>query len=113
MANFLIAFPGEAMDIPAHEMDQVGRDAHAVVTAMKEAGVYRFAGGIDEDTAPVTVAADGSVAEGAYPVNARFSGGFCVVCVPIRDEAVEWARRLATACRCAQELWVFMDDPES
>lgn len=113
MTNYLISFPGEAMDVPADEMADVGRDAHAVVAQMKAAGVYRFGGGIDEDIAPVRVAGDGCVTDGAYPVNARLSGGFCVVDVPTRAEAIEWARRVAVACRCEQELWAFMDDPES
>ena len=28
------------------------------------------------------------------------------------DDAVEWARRFAAACRCAQEVRLLMDDPE-
>lgn len=29
------------------------------------------------------------------------------------EDAVEWARKIAVACRCAQELRAFQDDPES
>ncbi len=32
---------------------------------------------------------------------------------PAMDAAVQWAARLATACRCAQELRAFHYDPES
>jgi len=36
-----------------------------------------------------------------------------IIEVPTRAEAVEWARRVAVACRCPQELREFMHDPES
>ena len=75
--------------------------------------MWVFGGGIDEAVAPVRVSADGSVAEGAYPENERLSGGFTVLEVPTREVALEWASRIAVACRCPQELWEFMDDPES
>ena len=42
-------------------MPTVSADAHAVIEEAKAAGVYVFGGGIDEQVAPVLVAADGSV----------------------------------------------------
>jgi hypothetical protein len=33
--------------------------------------------------------------------------------LPTREDAVEWARKIAVACRCAQELREFMYDPAS
>jgi hypothetical protein len=38
-------------------------------------------------------------------------GGFAVVDVPSRQEALEWAAKIAAACRCAQEVWELLDDP--
>ena len=38
-------------------------------------------------------------------------GGFCVVDVPSREEALAWAAKTAVACRCAQEVREFMPDP--
>ena len=35
-----------------------------------------------------------------------------VVDVPSREEALEWAAKIAAACRCAQEIWEFGPDPE-
>ncbi|MGH3401945.1 MAG: hypothetical protein ACRDRJ_05395 [Streptosporangiaceae bacterium] len=35
-----------------------------------------------------------------------------VVDVSSREEALEWAARIAVACRCAQEVREFMPDPE-
>jgi hypothetical protein len=31
--------------------------------------------------------------------------------VPTREEALEWAARIAAACRCAQEVREIMFDP--
>jgi hypothetical protein len=49
------------MDIPAEELGAVGEAAHAVIREAKKAGVYVFGGGINEDVAPLMVAADGTV----------------------------------------------------
>jgi len=40
-------------------------------------------------------------------------GGFAVVDVPSRDEAVEWAAKIAVACRCAQEVRELLPDPSA
>lgn len=71
-----------------------------------------FGGGIDESVEPVLVAGDGSVSAGTYP-GSRLNGGFLVLEVPTREQALEWARKIAVACRCAQELREFGYDPAS
>jgi hypothetical protein len=113
MAKYLITFPSAAMAVPESELAAVGRDAHAAIEEAKAAGVYVFAGGIDEAVPPVLVSADGAVAEGGYPWAPPLNGGFTVLELPSREKAVEWAARLAKACRCNQELRVFGFDPRS
>src|SRR5437868_4303960 len=113
MAKYLISFPSAAMVVPEGEWEAVGRDAHAVIDEAKAAGVYVFGGGIDEGVPPVLVAADGAVAEGGYPWAPPLDGGFTVLELPSRKEAVAWAARIAKACRCDQELRVFGFDPQS
>lgn len=113
MAKYLISFPSAAMAVPAAELEAVGREARAVVEEAKAAGVYVFAGGIDECVAPVLVSPDGQIAEGGYPWAPPLTGGFAVFELPSREEAVAWAARLARACRCAQEVRVFGYDPQS
>lgn len=113
MAKYLISFPSAAMVVPAAEMAAVGRDAHAVIAAAKIAGVCVFSGGIDESVPPVLVSENGEVAEGGYPWAPPLNGGFTVLELTSRDEAVAWAARIAKACRCRQELRVFPFDPES
>ncbi|MYM66042.1 transcription initiation protein [Pseudoduganella sp. FT55W] len=113
MAKYLISFPSAAMVVPDGDWEAVGRDAHAVIDDAKAAGVYVFGGGIDEAVPPVLVSADGSVSEGGYPWAPALDGGFCVLELPSRDDAISWAARIAKACRCAQELRVFQFDPQS
>ena len=113
MAKYLISFPSAAMVVPDGEWDVVVRDSHAVIEEAKAAGVYVFGGGIDETVPPVRVSADGAVAEGGYPWGPALNGGFTVLELPSRAEAIAWAARLATAFRCDQELRVFHFDPAS
>lgn len=112
MTKYLISFPSEAMQVSAEELPAVGDAARAVIQQAKAAGVYVFAGGIHEGVDPVLVAADGGVSPDIYP-GSRLKGGFTVLELPTRADAVAWARRIATACRCAQELREFMYDPAS
>lgn len=113
MAKYLISFPSAALVVPENEMASVTHDSHAVIEQAKAAGVYVFGGGIDESVEPVLVAADGSVAEGGYPWAPPLNGGFTVLELPSREDAINWAARLAKACRCQQELRVFGFDPQS
>ena len=113
MAKYLISFPAAAMVVPDGELGAVGRAAHAAIEEAKAAGVYVFAGGIDDSVPPVRVSADGTVAMGGYPWAPTLDGGFTVLELPSRDEAIAWAARLARACRCDQELRVFGLDSAS
>lgn len=114
MARYLISFPSGAMDhIPEAEMAEVDAAAHAVVQEAKDAGVYLFSGGLDQDVAPVLVAGDGTVSADTYPQTKELNGGFTVVDVPTREAALGWAAKIAVACRCAQEVREFMFDPRA
>lgn len=113
MAKYLISFPSAAMVVPQGELEAVGRDAHDVIEEAKAAGVYVFAGGIDASSPPVLVSADGTFTTGGYPWAPTLDGGFTVLELPTRDEAVAWAARIARACRCEQELRVFGLDAQS
>lgn len=113
MSKYLISFPSAAMVVPDGEWEAVARDAHAVIDAAKAAGVYVFGGGIDEAVPAVLVSSDGTVTDGGYLWAPRLDGGFTVLELPSRAEAVVWAARMARACRCDQELRVFQYDPQS
>jgi len=112
MTKYLISFPSEAMQVSEEELPAVADAAHAVIEEAKLAGFYVFGGGIHEGVEPVLVSADGSVSTGTYP-GSRLNGGFTVLELPTREDAEHWAAKIATACRCAQELREFMYDPAS
>ena len=104
MPRYLISFDAHAMDhIPAEDMPAVSKASHEVVREALDAGVWVFGGGLEHQKATV-VSIDGTVSEGAYP---EAIGGFCVVDVPSREDALTWARKNAVACRCAQEVREF------
>ncbi|TXN30948.1 YciI family protein [Lacisediminihabitans profunda] len=111
MTRYLISFPSAAMDVSEEEISDVARDAHAVIHEARAAGVYIFGGGVNEDVAPVMVAGDGTVTEGTYPQSRELNGGFTIIDVPSREAALEWAAKIAVACRCTQELREFQYDP--
>jgi hypothetical protein len=107
MTRYLISFDAHAMDhIAAEEMPAVAKAAPEVAEAAVNAGVWVFGGGLAHQQASV-VATDGTVSDGPNP---EAIGGLCVVDVPSREEALEWAARTAAACRCAQEVREIMPD---
>jgi len=113
MTRYLISFPSAAMnDIPAEELAAVGDAAHAVVQEAMDAGVWVFGGGLAEDVDPVLVSGDRTITAGTYPQTKELNGGFAVLDTPSQEAALEWAAKLAAACRCAQEIREFMPDPE-
>ena len=112
MTKYLISFPSEAMVLTEEEFPIVSADAHAVIEEAKAAGVYVFGGGIHEQVDPVLVSSDGIVSTEIYP-GSHIKGGFTVLELPTREDTVEWARKIAVACRCSQELREFMYDPAS
>ena len=56
---------------------------------------------------------DGTVNDGPVPETKAIIGGFSIIEVPSREEALVWAARIAKACRCTQEVREIMFDPES
>jgi hypothetical protein len=112
MRRYLISFPSDAMNsIPEEELSDVDAAAHAVIAEAKVAGVYVFSGGLLDDVVPVMVAGDGTVTAADYPQTRDFHGGFTIIEAPSREAALEWAAKLAAACRCTQEVREFGYDP--
>src|SRR3954447_4219166 len=113
MPRYLISFNDGAMDhIPDEEMAAVGKAAHAVVQEAVNAGVWVYGAGLERQRASV-VATDGMVTDGPYPETKEVIGGFAVVDVASREEALAWASRIAVGCRCAQEVRELLPDPET
>lgn len=113
MTRYLISFDDGAMDhIPPEDFPAVSEAAHAVLRQAKAAGVWVHGGGLQRQTATL-VAPDGQIRPGPPAGSKAVVGGFSIVQVPTRDEALVWAARFAAACRCTQEVREIMDDPEA
>ncbi|MGW4334390.1 YciI family protein [Rhodococcus koreensis] len=113
MTKYLISFPSGAMVIPDGDLQAVSDASHTVVQEAKDAGVWVFGGGIDESVPPVMVDGDRTVTAGTYPQTTQLEGGYAVLELPSHEAALEWAAKLAVACRCAQEVRAFGYDPAS
>ena len=113
MPRYLISFDDGSMDhIPAEDWPAVGEASRAVVREIKQAGAWIFGGGVMRQQASI-VATDGSVADGPVAETKAVVGGFSIIEVASREEALAWAAKIAEACRCAQEVREIGYDPES
>ena len=109
MTRYLISFDDGAMAFPEEDLPDVAAAAHAVVREAKDAGVWVFGAGLTSKDEVSVVATDGTVTDGPAPK--AYVGGFSIVDVPSRQEALDWAGKIAVACRCAQEVREFVFDP--
>jgi hypothetical protein len=112
MPRYLISFDDGAMTFPEEDLPDVAEASHKVVYEAKDAGVWIFGGGLQRQRARI-VGADGTVTDGPYPETKAVIGGFSIIEVPSSEEALEWASKIAVACRCAQEVREIMYDPDS
>lgn len=118
MAEYLIFFNQQWVGDHSEEWFR-GRGplAMAVVDEMKAAGVYVFAGGLEEEDGPVfsADATSGRVifTDGPFTKNQEFLGGLTVVDVADEDAARRWAGRVAEACGWPQEVRRFKPMPET
>jgi hypothetical protein len=110
MTRYLISFDDGAMTFPREELPDVGKAAHAVVEEAQAAGVWVFGAGLESQQASI-VATDGTVTDGPYPETKEVIGGFAVIDVASRTEALKWAAKIAVACRCSQEVREILPDP--
>ncbi|MBO0785651.1 MAG: hypothetical protein J2P33_06210 [Actinobacteria bacterium] len=110
MTRYLISFDDGAMNFPAEELPDVAEAALKVVREAQDAGVWVYGAGLESQRASI-VATDGTVTDGPYPETKEVIGGFAVVDVPSREEALKWAAKIAVACRCAQEVRELLPDP--
>jgi hypothetical protein len=109
MAEYLIFFNQQWVgDHTSEWFSSRGPLARAVVQEMKDAGVYVFAGGLEEEieTAFSADATSGEllVTDGPFIETKEWLGGLTVVDVPDEAEAREWAGKVAVACGWPQEV---------
>lgn len=104
MTRFLFSFDEGAMTFPEEDLPEVDRATHDVVHQAQDAGVWVTGGGVLPGQTVSVVNTDGSVSARESAQEKPSIGGFCILEVPSHAEALEWAAKLAVACRCAQEV---------
>ena len=114
MTKYLISFPSGAMVFPDEDLQAVSdaartrwwrrrRTPASGCSAVESTRAFRLS----------SVDGDGTVTEGTYPQTKQLEGGYTVLELPSREAALEWAAKIAVACRCAQEVRAFQYDPAS
>lgn len=109
MTRYLISFDDGSMTFPEEELPAVAAAASAVMDEAVRAGAWVLGGGLHSKEEVSTVGTDGAITEG--PSGKAYIGGFSIVDVASREEALRWAAKFAVACRCAQEVREFVPDP--
>ena len=115
MTEYLLYFNQQWVgDHPEEWFRGRGPLAKAVVDEMKAAGVYVFAGGLEED-GPVYSAeptgADVLITDGPFVETKEWLGGFAVVDVADDETAKMWAGKVAEACGWPHEVRKFKPQP--
>lgn len=99
------------------EDEEMHRDIDAVNDEMVAAGVRVFVGGLTRATGAksIRLQPDGGVVitDGPYLETKEHVGGFWVLEVAGLDEALEWGRKAALACRAPVEVRQFHRGPSS
>src|SRR4051794_38195133 len=117
MAEYLIYFNQQWVGDHTEEWFRSrGPLAMAVVEEMKAAGVYVFAGGLEENGPIYSADATSGtvvVTDGPYVETKEFLGGFTVVDVPDDATAKMWAGKIAVGCGWPQEVRRFGRMPET
>ena len=111
MSQFLVAIHHPDDFDPSTEDDATRSDIEALNLEMRAAGVRVFAGGLQSPSSAksVRVRPDGKlfVTDGPYIETKEHIGGFWVVEAASPDEALEWGRKAAVACRAPVEVRPF------
>lgn len=112
MPRFLVTIQRPSdYDAAIMEDDAMRAEISALNAAMVETGVRVFVGGLQPPTTARTLRreADGSVllTDGPYAETREHIGGLWVLETASVEEALDWARRAATACRASVEVRPF------
>lgn len=112
MSRYLVAVHHpDDYDPAAMEDEAMHRDIDVLNEEMIAAGIRLFVGGLNPvaDARSIKAVADGDVevTEGPYLKTSEHVGGFWVLEAADMDEALEWGRKAAIACRAPIEVRPF------
>ena len=120
MTHYLLTVhgPAERDEFGSYGSKEEMEEAFAATGAFNDrlhaAGYWVFAGGLAPASTATVVDGQGEtpvMSDGPYLETKEVIGGFSVVDVPSREEALEWAAKIAVACRCAQEVRELLPEP--
>jgi hypothetical protein len=117
MTQYLVAIHHpDDYDPFAAEDEAMHRDIDVLNEEMMAAGVRLFAGGLRPANSAKSIRAqpDGKVlvTDGPYLETKEHIGGFWVLQAANLEEALEWGRKAAVACRAPVEVRPFYDAPD-
>ena len=111
MTQYLVAIHHPDDYDPSVEDDAMHRDIDALNEEMVAAGIRVFVGGLQPASSATSLRArpDGKVhiTDGPYIESKEHVGGLWVLEAADLDEALEWGRKAAVACRAPVEVRPF------
>jgi len=115
MAQYLVAIHHPDNYDPSVEGEAMVRDITSLNKDMIAAGVRTFVGGLEAagKAKSLRVQRDGEVhiTDGPYTEAKEHIGGFWILETADLDEALEWGRRAAKACRAPVEVRAIFQKP--
>ena len=112
MAQYLLTVvePTGAGEPEPEALEQIMKDVGAVDTAMRDTGVWVFAGGLYPPTSATVLRPSGAdvlLTDGPFAEGKEHVGGFSIIDVDDLDAALDWGRQLARATTLPIEVRPF------
>jgi hypothetical protein len=115
MTQYLVAIHHPDDFDASAEDEATRRDISALNVEMQKAGAVVFVGGLESASAAMSVRIRSGgkleTTDGPYMETKEHIGGFWVLEARDMDEALEWGRRAAVACRAPVEVRAFHQSP--
>ncbi len=95
---------------PPDVLTRIMRNVDAVDQAMKDAGAWVFAGGLDSPSTVTVMRLQGGevlMTDGPFAEGKEYLGGFSIIRAPDLDSALEWGRKLSQATTLPIEVRPF------
>ncbi len=117
MTQYLVAIYRPENYDGASEDEAMGREIDALNEQMMAAGVRVFAGGLQPESRARSLrlqpAGKVLITDGPYAETKEHIGGFWILEAADLDEALEWGRKAAVACRASVEVRPFFQMTEA
>ena len=98
------------------ELEAVMTAVDAFNTALKDAGAFVFAGGLNPPSTAKTVdvtSGEARVLDEPFTEAPSYVGGFWVIEAPDEEKAVEWATKASNALQCRIEVRALQEEPDA